>query len=230
MIEREYILCEKELRKKTEEAEKLKSEVKDLKEMLKLEEQLEEHGEEDPFIMKNGFKRTSPQAKPSPVKSKMSNKDTSSNSWKENRKQMVGNKAQEFNCLECDYQGTKQEELSKHIRTKHTSQVSMKCRNCEKQFDSKPSLMIHRKTEHLSTVALCRNNLARKCSFTAHLCWWKHSEEQAQDIECYFCENSFESRTSVMMHRKRIHPKTVKPCTQFLLSKCSFKEDTCWFK
>ena len=99
VIEREYKLCEKELRKKTEEAEKLKSEVKDLKEMLKLEEQLEEHEEEDPFAMKNGFKRTSPQAEPSPVKSKMSNKNTSSYSWKENRKKMVGNKAHEFNCF-----------------------------------------------------------------------------------------------------------------------------------
>ena len=77
---------------------------------------------------------------------------------------------------------------------------------------------------------MCRNNIARKCTFTADLCWWKHSEEQVQDIECFFCENTFESRTSVMMHRKRIHPKTVKPCTQFWHSKCSFKEDTCWFK
>ena len=105
----------------------------------------------------------------------------------------------------------------------------MKCRNCEKLFDSKPNLMLHRKTEHISTVALCRKNIARNCSFTADLCWWKHSEEQVQDIECYFCENTFESRTSVMMHRKRMHPKTVKPCTQFLHSKCSVGQDTCWF-
>ena len=60
VIEREYVLCEKELRKKTEEAEKLKSEIKDLKEILKLKEQLEKQSgernsvdeDDDPYTMK----------------------------------------------------------------------------------------------------------------------------------------------------------------------------------
>ena len=36
----EYLKCEKELRVKTEEAENLKTEIKDLKEIAKLSEQL----------------------------------------------------------------------------------------------------------------------------------------------------------------------------------------------
>ena len=40
MILNEYLKCEKELRVKTEEAENLKTEIKDLKEIAKLSEQL----------------------------------------------------------------------------------------------------------------------------------------------------------------------------------------------
>ena len=43
IVERKYLLCEKELRKKTEEAAKLKSVVKDSKQMLDLERQVKEN-------------------------------------------------------------------------------------------------------------------------------------------------------------------------------------------
>ena len=43
MIEKEYNMCEKELRNKTEEVEILKVEVKDLKEILKLKDEIEEN-------------------------------------------------------------------------------------------------------------------------------------------------------------------------------------------
>ena len=44
-------------------------------------------------------------------------------------------KEPEYNCLKCDFQGTRQEELDKHIQLKHSSQGMMKCRNCGKEFD-----------------------------------------------------------------------------------------------
>ena len=47
MIEQEYLKCEGELMKKTEEAEMLKSEVKDLKLILKLEKEFEQAQSED---------------------------------------------------------------------------------------------------------------------------------------------------------------------------------------
>ena len=43
-IEEEYFKCEKELRHKTEEVEKLKLEVKDLKEILSLQDQTKTNG------------------------------------------------------------------------------------------------------------------------------------------------------------------------------------------
>ena len=42
--EKQYFQCEKELRAKTEEVEKLKIEIKDLKEILKLKDELESNG------------------------------------------------------------------------------------------------------------------------------------------------------------------------------------------
>ena len=96
-------------------------------------------------------------------------------------------------------------------------------------FELKADLMIHRKSEHKNIVAMCRNNLVGKCSFSADLCWWSHKEGSEKDIECYFCDDKFESRALVMMHRRKEHLKTVKSCTQFLNSKCTFGEQSCWF-
>ena len=165
VLEREYILCEKELRKKTEEAEKFKSEVKDLKQMLDLEKQIKDTGldnnskdiedncgdEENLLnLKKGGFQRKNPQAEAIPNNSNQNIKDNQSNSFKERIKNgwRMKVKEPEYNCLKCDFQGTRQEELDKHIQLKHSSQGMMKCRNCGKEFESKSCLMVHRKTEH----------------------------------------------------------------------------------
>ena len=51
-IETEYFRCEKELRDKTEENEKLKIEVNDLKQILKLKDELHENGLDEPIVEK----------------------------------------------------------------------------------------------------------------------------------------------------------------------------------
>ena len=183
-------------------------------------------------LKKGGFQRKNPQAEAIPNNSKQNIKDNQSNSFKERIKHgwRMKVKEPEYNCLKCDFQGTRQEELDKHIQLKHSSQGMMKCRNCGKEFESKSCLMVHRKTEHRNTVAQCRNKLAGHCYFSGDDCWWNHKEENEQNIECYFCENTFRSRGSVMMHRKKEHSKTVKPCSKYLDSKCIFGEETCWFK
>ena len=50
LIEKEYLDCETELRNKTEEVEKLKVEMKDLKEILKLKDDFKENGLEESVI------------------------------------------------------------------------------------------------------------------------------------------------------------------------------------
>ena len=271
VIEKQYILCEKELRKKTEEAEKLKSEVKDLTELLKLQKQLDdvENGhtneentdalKDEEFIVKmksSGFKRSNPQSIPSPNKDRQEgegvnvkvtegNYCTKCNYKGKNRVELskhirlkhTNNEPTptsnadtiQFNCMDCYYQGTTQLGLSKHIHLKHEFKNMIKCRNCDKSFTIKSDLMVHRKSAHKHTVALCRNYPARKCNFSADECWWNHAEGEDKTIECYFCDKSFQNRTQVMMHRKKEHRKTVKPCTKDVESNCSYEKDLCWF-
>ena len=118
MILNEYLLCEKELKQKIEEAEELKTEIKDLKEIVQLSEQLKDRnlstsissekeyvdnlGEKDKLEkMKNTQQmRRKPQFESSPKKpSKL---------------------FKEFNCQQCYFQGTRQMELNKHINLKHS--------------------------------------------------------------------------------------------------------------
>ena len=119
------------------------------------------------------------------------------------------NKVEEFNCLECHFQGSEEIQLSKHVELKHRVQ----CRNCEKSFKTKPHFMEHRKTEHYSLVAHCRKGL--ECTYLEKG-WWKHGRNgESFVIECYFCDQSFPTRGEVMIHRKTKHAKTVKSCNKF---------------
>ena len=86
--------------------------------------------------------------------------------------------------------------------------------------------MVHRKKEHYETVASCKKG--PNCEFKDR-CWWKHKQMDSKEIECYFCEESFETKAQVMLHRKTKHTKTVKNCTKFEIGNCSKSEETCWF-
>ena len=159
------------MRRKTEEAEILKTEIKDLKELMKMETLLSEEDENIPEkevkcsssdeenllkMKKSGFKRKNPQTDPT-KQSLPKGKDS-----KTEKKQ--------FNCSECYFQGTKEIELNKHVNLKHRTPENIiddtiKCRNCGEEFSSKWNLLTHRKTKHVHTVAICGNKLAGKVIF-----------------------------------------------------------------
>ena len=240
-LEIEYQKCIQELRRKTAEAEKLKSEVKDLREIGKLDEQLKENNvvnssskedvKEEEILLKmksSGARRTNPQSQSSPAKSV---KDILKNIQNNNRNGQVD---PQFNCKVCDFQGTKEEELRNHIIIKHTPQSNIdemiKCRNCGIQFKRKKDLMNHRKREHFNSVAPCRNYRNKNCPFSAELCWWNHAENQEQKIECFICGESFENKSSMMSHRKSEHSSMVKLCNQSKEMNCRFEAKSCWFK
>ena len=106
----------------------------------------------------------------------------------------------------------------------------IKCRICGESCKTKWHLMNHRKKEHISSVALCRNNLSGKCNFTADLCWWNHAEQTDDNIGCFVCGENFDSRSSMMVHRKLQHERFVKMCNQFEEKICRFDAKSCWFK
>ena len=233
----EYFSCEKELRKKTEEAEMLKSELKDLKEIMKLEnllkkqdrdeskndEEEKSRSADEELLLKmkqSGFQRKSPQYEPSKL----------------NQPRGIA-KEKQYNCSECDFQGTKQLELNKHINIKHrvtdVNDGTIVCRNCGEQFTSKWNLMTHRKSMHSNTVAFCRNKREDKCDYSDDMCWWRHDAESmssAEEIKCFVCGKTFESKPEMMKHRKKMHSQVIMPCTQFQINKCRFQDERCWFK
>ena len=173
-LHKEYLKCQTELKKKTEETEILKTELKDLKEIIKLEEDLknknidtnskekeDETNEFLPQMVKNIRAKTKPTGKSTP-------------STKFQKQE------EEFNCIECDFQGTRKYELIKHISLKHSGKQEMndsiKCRICGEQFNTKWNLMHHRKEKHMNAVAFCRNKSQGSCSFTDDMCWWSREK------------------------------------------------------
>ena len=163
---------------------------------------------------KNGFRRNSPQFESSPVKSI--------------------NKEKQFNCKECFFQGTKQIELNKRMNLKHsngeTSENVIKCRTCGESFSAKWNLMNHRQSKDLETVAQCRNYIERNCTYSQNICWWNHGKKHNESIKCCICEEVFESKMLLMMHRKKEHNKFVKTCNQFNQNGCRFQNSDCWYK
>ena len=126
---------------------------------------------------------------------------------------------QEFNCQDCDFQGSSEMQLKKHITLKHMQQKkdnnsdgSIQCRNCEEIFTEKWKLMKHRKTNHPATVAVCRKFTDGACNFTAESCWWNHFEKENINgrTQCFICDNTFESNSDMMGHRKKA---TFKHCS-----------------
>ena len=237
-LESEYGKCIQELRRKTTEAEKLKSELKDLREIVKLGEKLnsstidsEKMNEEEEVLLKmksSGARRINPQFQSSPSKPEKSPK-----SGKASRP-VGSDKKPQFNCEECFFQGTQETELHNHIKIKHTLNANIdgfiKCRNCGMQFKTKRDLMNHRKKEHSSSVAPCRNYINKTCSFSAELCWWNHAENKNDNIECFVCGITFEHKSSLMKHRKLKHASIVKSCVQYKEMKCRYDDISCWFK
>ena len=155
-IENEYIQCEQGLRSKTEELEKFKIEVKDLRTIVDLREQLDIRDNE-----KSDLDDKSKLLIPNNL-NEVNSKQTKSFSCAQ-CEYIVGNQTQsrrhmntkhsgkqvekdieteeEFNCADCDFQTTSDAHLKNHIWIKHT----IICKICEKEFKEKSKLMQHRK-------------------------------------------------------------------------------------
>ena len=151
-VETEYFKCEKELKAKTEEIAILKTEVKDLKTIINLEEHLKKDDNGKTYsekVSNNDEKQNA-------------NKSKTQTSMPRFEKSRI-RKEIEYNCQQCYFQATSEVELKNHIYHKHTAptesskQGVIYCNTCGEQFSEKWNLMEHRKDKHVSTVAFCRN-------------------------------------------------------------------------
>ena len=92
--------------------------------------------------------------------------------------------------------------------------------------------MVHRKKNHQATVAVCRKFTEGACNFTSESCWWNHFEKENINgrIQCFMCDETFESKSEMMRHRKNQHSSIVQRCNLFLKKSCRFQSEFCWFK
>ena len=152
---------------------------------------------------------------------------------------MEHNNEDEWNCNDCDFQGSSSFTLMNHLKlTRHqpserntARKISIfKCNSCEKEFQRYVALMLHRKTEHKSRV--CRYFKNKTCNFSKDECWYRHTEESPIDIDekysCNHCELEFESMGAIMKHKKQVH-KSSKLCRNFMEGGCKRTEEQCWY-
>ena len=126
------------------------------------------------------------------------------------------------------------DDLKNHIAVKHGHKDLFKCRVCEQSFSVKFELMDHRKAMHPNTVAQCKNYSKNTCPYCNERCWWIHHSENdkvntAEEISCYYCNKTFESKSYMMAHRKEEHKLMVRICNKFLVNNCKFTDNACWF-
>ena len=294
----------KALRQKTEEVEKLKVEIDNLKELIRLKEEVEENKIEEIVVMsnmkKNGFKRISPQFEPlhkdikcdvcgykAVSKNQLDRhkesehttqevKKTNENDKSENKNKshrtldahksekhitydMETSAEEEYNCLECDFQGTEKAQLEKHISWQHTI---AKCDLCEFKGGNKRILEEHKTLKHITNSQDCN-----KCD-TTYSCnteLQKHIEEKhvtdkrkdpiecencalkektktqikdqkirihpsIENIKCRICGEKFDEKGAFMYHRKNKHIEMVAMCRNSAEGKCIYSSDKCYWK
>ena len=72
-----------------------------------------------------------------------------------------------------------------------------------------------------------------KCIFSSNQCLWKHRENNNPgifNIECFICQNKFQSKDAMMRHKKSEHSNVVKECIKEKNNECTHGEKDCWFK
>ena len=245
IIEKEYLQCEEELRKKTEDLEKLKIEVQDLRTIVDLRKQLQEREKLDMDEAEDEGYEKATLISSSEANSNETNSvpRTEHEYTKESQsppgrnmktRYSVGHALKptetddEFNCNDCDFQTTSAAHLNKHIGIKHT----LNCKICAKEFKVKNDLMKHRKKDHYGSVAPCRKFAENNCPFLENTCFWRHTGKDNLDesMQCFICERTLTSKSELMMHRKKDHPNLVRECNNFQEGKCRFQNEFCWFK
>ena len=159
-IEKEYFECQKELRKKSEEVEKLRIELEDIKTILKLKEELEKQteNEDSPMEIEDdqvnnsellyswktaGFKRRNPQCE--------SIRNTKTNSYKGLGKHMQSEhieKDKSISSTKCDNKASRESEFTQHLSKNTDDDREFNCIDCPFQGTREEELKNHISMKH----------------------------------------------------------------------------------
>lgn len=201
-IEREYFKCEKDLRTKTEENEKNKIEIKDLRMIIDLREEvkmLEEknniENESALFEMKSkGFQRDSPQ----------------NGSFPRQKRE----KTKKFKCKRCDFQGAEEWHLNNHMKLIHGVKKECNdetnCSGCDDHGRDETSAEIHEQLNHSKKGQIKCKNCPEVFRDQVHLSLhmkMKHEENKIKELEfnCNECDFQGNSNFQLQKHQKLKH-------------------------
>jgi hypothetical protein len=137
-------------------------------------------------------------------------------------------------CNECEFPVRDIWELGEHIYEFHTLKTygEFVCTFCNERFGRKRDLMVHRKIDHEEKVGKCRSFSSGNCIYGTNECWWRHERNlELRDSEhsCGVCDENFNDRSKLMLHRKNKHTETVRACSHAMNGSCHFGSNKCWF-
>ena len=239
-IENEYYKCEKMLREKTEDAEKIKIENKDLKKIIELRNELKDKkindvpfndNEEDEarslINMKNkGFTRKSPHTESIPRRHTLKEKEI----------------IKDFKCDKCSFVGSNQMYLANHTSSKHREN-EYNCEECAYQGLSELHVRKHMNMNHPPRGVNKKHEEneynCKECDFqgSSEMQVRKHvnlkhtpkGRDTTGTIKCRICEQEFSEKWNLMRHRKTNHKDSVAFCRNFEDNNCSFTSESCWW-
>ena len=152
-------------------------------------------------------------------------------------------------CEECNFEGVSERELGWHMGKHHgwpsdeqtedmdisrESQGVRYCVICDYEAEDFYDLEAHTWSEHeeVEKVDHARRTLKDKENDTESVkCVNIHQNPHQNDsmMGCKFCGENFETLSSLMKHKKRVHTEKVALCWNFSSGKCEFSDDSCWF-
>ena len=238
-MSKEYLEIEK---KYIEDTEKLRTEIKDLKELIKLNDLIDKQNYEQ-SRNKVQVETYADIVKKSPGKEKIIER--------------------EYNCMECCFQGTEESELNRHVNLKHVSPSNSNnqpdCTICGERFTMRRNLDKHMKDSHIGVVSTkckrCGETFTSNNDLNDHI-QSKHVEQEirklgirdeefmtgsgvmkqvnskhteGQYINCRICSQQFTTKRSLMEHRKIMHIESVAHCRNNLQGNCPYTDEKCFW-
>ena len=98
----------------------------------------------------------------------------------------------------------------------------------KREYDSQPKIARTTTGELILFCAECEFPADDLYDLGEHM-YEYHTEGEKGKITCHFCDEKFETKDSVMRHRKSVHKDKVKQCIYFSSGKCNYGDDLCWF-
>ena len=85
--------------------------------------------------------------------------------------------------------------------------------------------MMHKKIKHREKIDFCQNYNAGGCPFEDKKCWFLNTRN-IESFKCTICEQTFNTKSYFMQHRRAHHPEMLKICKN---DECIYKKG-CWFR